>query len=498
MWEGLDDSRTRPSLKEHVMPSIEPYDVAAARRQLVGIDTALPRRAGPPAPAVNLDHAATTPALQSVQATVERFLGVYGSVHRGAGLKSQTASAAYEEARAIVGRFVGARAGQHQVIFTRNTTEALNLLARRIGLRPGQIILCSELEHHSNDLPWRAVAPVVHVRATAEGALDEDHYRSLLRQYAGRVRLVALTGASNVTGHLPNIHYLATLAHAAGAEIAVDAAQLAPHRPIDIGDLGDPAHLDYVAISGHKLYAPYGAGALIGRADTFALGAPLLAGGGTVRRVTSQSVEWADGPARHEAGTPNAVGAVALAAACQALGQLGLGAIAAHEAELTAYTLDALARVPGLWLYGDPDPAQAHTRLGVIPFCVDRYDPHLVAAILSYEDGIAVRSGSFCAQPYVRRLLDNEQAGCEPGLTGLVRVSVGLATTTDEIDRLARLLHAIAAGSYDDRYTYDEQHGAYVPIEGVPALESLFALHEPHAQGDALGAYWAPAACVAR
>ncbi|NTU86146.1 MAG: aminotransferase class V-fold PLP-dependent enzyme, partial [Chloroflexales bacterium] len=252
--------------------------------------------------------------------------------------------------------------------------------------------------------------------------------------------------------------------------------QLAPHRRIELGDLGDPAHLDYVALSGHKLYAPYGAGALIGRADSFRRGAPLLAGGGSVRQVTARGVEWADGPAREEAGTPNAVGAIALAAACLALERIGFEAIAAHEAALTTYALEQLACVPGLWIYGDPDPATASQRLGVIPFCLEGYDPHLVAAILSYEAGMAVRSGSFCAQPYVRRLLRLEHAGCEQGLPGLVRASLGLYNTESEVDELVGALHAIAAGDFDGLYERAAGHGGFQPIGWDVAPETLFQL----------------------
>jgi cysteine desulfurase / selenocysteine lyase len=461
--------------KEVIMSVLSFSALPAIRQQIVGLDTLLPRREGQRGPAINLDNAATTPPFQKVQATVERFLGWYGSVHRGAGLKSQAASNAYEEARAIVGRFVGARPLQHQVIFTRNTTEALNLLAQRLNLRPNEVIISTLLEHHSNDLPWRAAGRVVHVGTTADGSFDEAHYVTLLRRHAGRVRLVAVSGGSNVTGTLPPIHRLAELAHAHGAQIVVDAAQLAPHRPINIGDLSDPAHLDYVAISGHKLYAPYGGGALIGRADTFSSGAPLLAGGGSVRHVTPDTVEWAAGPARDEAGTPNAVGAIALAAACQAIEAIGWEQIIAHETELTAYALDRLGRVPGVWLYGDPDPEQADQRLGVIPFCVEGYDPHLVAAILSYDYGIAVRSGSFCAQTYVRRLLAREQAGCDQGQPGLVRASLGLYTTFEEVDLLAKALAAISAGDYDGLYEFDELLGSYKPLGWELEVEGFFA-----------------------
>ena len=218
------------------------YPLSDVRQHIIGIDTPIIRHSIGSGWAVNLDNAASTPALRPAQAVVDRFLNWYSSIHRGAGMKSQVSTAAYEDARAIVGRFVGARPDQHQVIFTRNTTEALNLLARRINLRPGQVIISTEIEHHSNDLPWRGVAPVFYACANASGTLDEDHLSMLLRQHAGRVRVVAVSGGSNVTGYIPNIHHLAELAHAAGAEIVVDAAQLAAHRVIDMGNLDDPAH----------------------------------------------------------------------------------------------------------------------------------------------------------------------------------------------------------------------------------------------------------------
>jgi cysteine desulfurase / selenocysteine lyase len=451
--------------------------------QITGADVRVPLLGGASARPINLDHAASTPALRPVQATVSEFLSWYSSVHRGAGFASQLATRAYEQAREIVGEFVGARPDQHVVIFGANTTWALNKLARRIAFQPGDIVISTELEHHANDLPWRQVAQVVRVGVDARGQLDEDHYIELLRRHAGSVRLVAVSGGSNVTGALPPIHWLAEVAHAAGAEIAVDCAQLAPHRPIDIGDLDDPAHLDYVAFSGHKLYAPFGAGVLIGRRDTFAQGAPDAVGGGTVRQVSAEEVTWADAPARDEAGTPNVVGAVALAAATQELRRIGLARIAAHEAALTAAALERLRHIAGLRLYGDADPARAADRLGVLPFAIDGFDHRLVAAILSYEYGIAVRNGAFCAQPYVRRLLGLEAAELTCGPldqpAGLVRVSFGLANSSADVDTLAGALADIARGSYRGRYSLDPAEGAYHPAGWRPRFADYFTFDRP-------------------
>ncbi|HEX9616275.1 MAG TPA: aminotransferase class V-fold PLP-dependent enzyme, partial [Anaerolineales bacterium] len=365
-----------------------------------GIDLQVPTMDGAHRPYINLDNAASTPSMKPALAAVNDFMAYYSSVHRGTGFKSQLSTHAYEAARQAVMRFVGADPQAHTCIFGKNTTEAINKLARRFPFTgERRIVITSGMEHHSNDLPWRANAETVHVRLTPEGRLDEADFDAQLARHSERVALVAITGASNVTGYLNPIHRLAEKAHAAGAQIAVDCAQLAPHRKIDMRPIDDPAHLDYVSISAHKLYAPFGTGALIGRRETFEQGDPDLSGGGTVDIVTLESVVWAGPPDREEAGSPNTVGAVALATALRQLEKIGMDTVAEHEAELTAYALERLPRVPGLRIFGDPDPRRARERLGVIPFKLEGISHFLAAAILGFEFGIGVRSGCFCAHP---------------------------------------------------------------------------------------------------
>ena len=214
----------------------------AWRDSIVGIDCPVPVLGGAMRPYVNLDNAASTPVLREVLDAVNDLMPWYSSVHRGRGHKSRLTTEAYDDARRAVADFVGANAREHVVIFGKNTTEAINKLSYRLPLASSDVVLVSLLEHHSNDLPWRARCQVEHIGADARGRLDEDHFDHLLRVFAGRVRLVAVTGASNVTGSMPAVHTLAAKAHAAGAQILVDAAQLAPHRAIDIGALDDPAH----------------------------------------------------------------------------------------------------------------------------------------------------------------------------------------------------------------------------------------------------------------
>jgi cysteine desulfurase / selenocysteine lyase len=421
---------------------------------LVGADCAVSLADGRQRRYVNLDNAASTPPLRAVLDAVIDFMPWYSSVHRGAGHKSVVSTNRYEDARSTVARFVGADPREHVVIFGRNTTEAINKLSYRLSLAEGDIVLISQLEHHSNDLPWRARARVLRIRADSKGALDEEHAARLLCQHAGCVRLLAITGGSNVTGHMPDIHRLATLAHAAGARILVDAAQLAPHRRIEMGAIDDPGHIDYLALSGHKMYAPFGVGALIGRRDTFELGEPEMRGGGTIRFVSTDEVAWAAAPERDEAGTPNVVGAIALAAAIDALERTGMDAIAAHGVTLMAHALRGLATIPGLRVYGDRDPCGAPQRLGVIPFDIAGVPHDQVAARLSAEHAIGVRNGCFCAHPYLAHLLqldDAERRAVQRRLAaddhrdspGLVRISFGAGNTLGDVDALIAALQAI-------------------------------------------------------
>jgi cysteine desulfurase/selenocysteine lyase len=454
---------------------------------VVGSDTEVPVLNGSRARYVHLDNAATTPCLRIVHDRVNEFLCWYSSIHRGTGYKSILSTEAYERARETVGRFVGADPNEDVVIFVRNTTDALNKLARRFPFDEGDVVLASTMEHHSNLLPWRALADVDHVAVRPDGDLDLEDLRRKLAAYDGRVKMVAVAAGSNVTGLLNPIHEIAKLAHEAGAMVAVDAAQLAAHRPIEMEHYDSPDHLDFVALSDHKMYSPFGVGALVGRRRVFERGVPDRVGGGTVAFVTLDEVSWSQAPSRDEAGTPNVVGAVALATACQTLEQIGLRTIAAHEAELTRYLLEKMREVPGLKVFGLSDPARAAERLGVVSFSLEGVPHGLVASILSYEGGIGVRNGCFCAHPYLLRLLHVPQdrasyvrerisAGDRSEVPGLVRASVGLQNTKEDLDRLVEALRVIARGEYEGEYVLDPNSGLYSPRGFDLEVTSHFSL----------------------
>jgi selenocysteine lyase/cysteine desulfurase len=383
----------------------------------------------------NLDYAATAPCLAAAASAVNDLLPWYASVHRGAGHASRRSTLAYERARETIADFLGARPDDH-LIFTRNTTDALNLLAR--ALPPGTTTVTWAGEHHANLLPWSGTvrlpvpeSPTAALRGLAAALTQLD-----------RPVLVTVTGASNVTGEVWPVADLARLAHRYGARIMVDAAQLAPHRDIDLAALD----VDYLALSGHKLYAPFGAGVLVGRADWLDAAPPYLAGGGATAHVgdATHEIRWQDGPARHEAGTPNLLGAVALAAVCTALGQADRAALQAHEQSLLARLRAGLGAIEGvaeLRTFG-PD----HDRVGIASFAVAGVPSGTVAAELANGYGIGVRDGLFCAHPLARRLLGEAATRAGRALpASAVRASIGLGSTEEHIDRLLTGLRRIAS-----------------------------------------------------
>ncbi|MGW1551170.1 aminotransferase class V-fold PLP-dependent enzyme [Streptomyces sp. NPDC002346] len=451
---------------------------------VLGRDVTVPLVTGGEVTYAALDYAASAPALQRVWDDVAAYAPYYGSVHRGAGYLSQLSTDLFENSRKTVAEFLGCRA-EDQVIFTRSTTDSLNLLAAVI---PADCqVFVFETEHHASLLPWRDArvtylnAPRTPAQAveTLERALaDRDPSpSSQLRSSRGGPTgpaLVCVTGASNVTGELWPVKELAAAAHAHGARIVLDAAQLAPHHPVDIEELD----VDWVAFSGHKLYAPFGSGVLAGRADWLQDAEPYLAGGGASRKVARRTdggvdVEWHSTPARHEAGSPNVIGVYSIASACKALTEAGFDRLVAREQQLVTRVREGLAEVPQvkvLSLFGDDAP-----RVGVISFVVEGWNSSHFAAALSAEYGIGVRDGLFCAHPLVRTLLGSDpqdpgECGApetEPGERSLnaIRVSFGAGTPDEHIERFVRAVKELV--SKGAQWTYRTEDGRCVPDRGA-------------------------------
>ena len=450
------------------------------RSEVLGIDTKIPVLDGSERRYVFLDNAASTPTFRSVLKCIEEFLPWYSGVHRGMGFKAIVATNVYEQTRRIAGDFIGADPTRNILLFGKNTTEVVNKLANSFGFKPGDVVVTTVMEHHSNDLPWRKYCNVVHVGILPDGGVDLDVLRQEIKRHTGALKLVAVSGASNVTGICSPIHEIAQWAHSAGAKIFVDAAQLAPHRAIDILPDDDPRHIDFLAFSAHKIYAPFGIGVLAAPAEFFARGEPDVVGGGTVSYVGTDEVEWAGIPQREEAGSPNVVGAVALADALRILKGVGLDVIARHEQALLEYALSKMKKIPGIRIYGPTE--NLSNKVGVIPFNLDGMDHALVATILSAEGGIGLRNGNFCAQPYMRKLLgvspeeekSKRAARCDnPILPGMVRASFGCYNNEEDVDALVGMLERISRKDFSGKYSID-------PVSGMYATEGYRVNAEQH------------------
>ena len=438
-------------------------DPAALDVELVGDGLEVPCVDGTARPYLSLDAAASTSALPAVSRRVTEFLPWYSSVHRGAGYKSQLSTAAYEDARDAILRFAGREGRDDVAIICRNTTEAINHLAYRMNLEPDDVVATTVVEHHANLLPWRRTASLRFVECGADGTFDADAVRDALDAQP-RPKLLAVTGASNITGWLPPLGDIIRDAHQRDIPVLVDAAQLAPHRPL-------PADADFVAFSGHKMYAPFGAGALVGPRSRFTHGDPFLAGGGAVDLVDLDEVVWTAPPDREEAGSPNVIGAVALAAAIGELERIGWPAIEAHDRALSRRLHAGLRAISGVRVLG---PGLGHDLLPVATFVVDGLSHALVAARLSAEFAIGVRHGCFCAHPYLIRLLglgpdDLERFRAAArhhdrrSLPGAVRASASLSTGTRDLDRFLTALQAVVTSDPPVPYHLDPVTGDYRP-----------------------------------
>ena len=420
-------------------------------------------------PYLSLDAAASTAALPAVAARVNDFLPWYSSVHRGAGYKSRLSTNEYEAARTAMLTFAGRAAESSDVaIICRNTTEAINHLVYRLRLSPEDVVVTTVVEHHANLLPWARVCRRRFVECGPDGTFSVDDVIAQL-DATPRPRLLTVTAASNVTGWLPPIDELIDAAHARSIPVLVDAAQLAAHRRL-------PARADYLAWSGHKMYAPFGGGVLIGPRDTFADGDPFLAGGGAVDLVDLDEVVWTDPPDREEAGSPNVMGAVALHAAIDTLTAIGWPDITAHDDHLAVQLRHGLAAIDRVGTLG---PDHDVPTLPIATFVVEGVPHALVAARLSAEYAIGVRHGCFCAHPYLTRLLGLSddavaasqhalRAGDRTQIPGAVRASCAINTTPDDIDRLLAAVAEIAHTAPPVPYLQEPATGDYWPQTDTP------------------------------
>ncbi len=389
----------------------------------------LQREVHPGVPLIYMDSAATS---QKPSAVIEAMNDYYRSsnanVHRGIHTLAEEATASYEDARVRIGKFVNARS-HREVIYTRNTTEALNIVTQswgRANLSADDVVLLTEMEHHSNLVPWQMLAGEIGLRlefipVTDEGLLDLDEFANLL---ALKPKVVAFTHVSNVLGTINPVAEITARAHAAGALVVIDGAQAVPHMPVDVQELD----IDFYAFSGHKMCGPTGIGILWGREVLLEAMPPFLGGGDMIKRVRLREFVTNSLPHKFEAGTPAIAECIGLGAAVDYLSAVGMDAIQAHEHEIISYALERLEEVPGLTVFGP----SASEKGGAAAFTIDGVHPHDVAQILDRR-GIAVRAGHHCAMPLHERF----------ELVATARASFYMYNSTDEVDQLVEGLYEV-------------------------------------------------------
>ncbi len=439
---------------------------------IVGVNKRIRLTAGRVVRGVRLNSAATTPPFTITIRALQECMEEYGALHRGAGPFATRTYERVQESIATIRKFVGAD-DTHAVLFTENTSKAINLFARLLALTRRDVVMTSAIEHTSNNLPWRnnCAADIVEAEAYDDGALDEEDLEAKAKHNSKRLKLIAVTGASNQTGYIPDFQKLARIADEHGALLFVDAAQLAPHRPINMRVMG----IDALAFSAHKVYAPFNLGVLV-LPKKLLERAPVDSGGGSIDMISDDgTILWASPEERHQTGTWNVAGIVTLAESCRAILETGWEKIIEHERGLARYVCEELPLVSGLTMYVTAEKYLEENRIGTFPFTLKGYHHALLAAILEHEHGIETRAGTICNHRLVRRWFhvdDVEQRQIEKEIRkgnrlasyGIVRVSLGIHNTKKDIDRLVRALTAIGKEGPQLRYQRVPQQETFEPV----------------------------------
>ena len=419
------------------------------RELFIGLDKSVPILGGNEVVSINFDNAATTPVFRSVLKKIIEYSEDYGSIGRGLGQKSEFSTKIYNDCRSFVLDFFKAPSNKYTAIFVSNTTDGINKLSNILITSKDDVVITSRMEHHSNDLPWRGKCILDYIEVDNEGRLKLEELEEKLIKHKGNVKFVSLIAASNVTGYVNDLVKIAKIVHKYKAKLIVDGAQIVAHKRIYMTSDVEDENIDFLVFSAHKMYAPFGSGAIVGLKNYFNDANPDVKGGGTVEAVLDYSEIWLNTPERNEAGSPNFFGAVALVEAIKELEKIGYDNIEKHEKLLLAEILEGMKKIPNVINYGDIE--DYNDRLGIVVFNIKGIYDCEVAKKLAEVRAIAVRQGAFCAHPYIKRLLNlsDEEAteylrnrACR--MPGMVRVSFGIYNTIDEINIFLNIIELMS------------------------------------------------------
>ena len=420
------------------------------RNLLIGVDCKIYIEGGHKVTPINFDNAATTPVLKEVFEKIKKESEFYGSIGRGLGQKSEYTTKMYYGCRDYILNFFNADKDKYTAIFVNNTTDGINKLSSILIQDKSEKVITTRMEHHSNDLPWRHKCNVLYIEVDSNGRLNFNEIETLLKDNNNEIRYISVTAASNVTGYTNNIHKIASIAHKYNAKIIVDGAQIVAHKRVSIKGDTEEEDIDYFIFSGHKMYAPFGGGVIIGLKEELDKYPPALYGGGIVDVVTDSKETFLEAPEKDEAGTPNYFGAISIVEAIKILDRIGFDYIEEHEKRLLKRTIDGLSKIDNVILYGDT--TNISDKIGIIVFNIDGINNYEVALALAKLRGIAVRQGGFCAHPYIARLMNvrddtlNKQMKCADfKMPGMIRLSFGIYNTEEEVDVFLGMVKFIAS-----------------------------------------------------